>query len=93
MKVAQSCATLCNLMDYIVHGMLQARILKWIAVPFSRGSSQSRDFTQISCTAGELSHHRRPYQMSYRESQEYMVLPFLCILSKSLYSVYFNYSR
>ena len=42
MKVAQSCPTLCDPMDYIVHGILQARILEWVAFPFSRGSSQSR---------------------------------------------------
>ena len=35
-------------MDYIVHGFLQARILKWVAFPFSRGSSQPRDQTQVS---------------------------------------------
>ena len=35
MKVAQSCPTLCNSMGYIVHGILQARILEWIAFPFS----------------------------------------------------------
>ena len=35
-KVAQSCPTLCNLMDYIVHGILQARILERVAFPFSR---------------------------------------------------------
>ena len=39
-KVAQSCPTLCDLMDYTVHGILQARILEWVAFPFSRGSSQ-----------------------------------------------------
>ena len=38
-KVAQSCPTLCDPMDYIVHGILQARILEWVAFPFSRGSS------------------------------------------------------
>ena len=38
-KVTQSCLTLCNPMDYIVHGLLQARILEWVAIPFSRGSS------------------------------------------------------
>ena len=43
---------LCDLMDYIVHGVFQARILEWVAVPFSRGSSQPRDQTQVSCTAG-----------------------------------------
>ena len=42
MKVAQSCPTLCDPMDYTVHGILQARILEWVAVPFSRGSSQPR---------------------------------------------------
>ena len=42
-KVAHSCPTLCDPMAYIVHGILQARILKWIAFPFSRGSSQPRD--------------------------------------------------
>ena len=36
-KVAQSCPTLCDPMDYKVHGILQARILEWVAVPFSRG--------------------------------------------------------
>ena len=35
-KVAQSCPTLCDPMDYAVHGILQARILEWVAVPFSR---------------------------------------------------------
>ena len=38
-------------MDYIVHGILQARILEWIAVPFSRGSSQPTDQTQVSLIA------------------------------------------
>ena len=35
--------TLCDPMDYTVHGILQARILEWVAFPFSRGSSQLRD--------------------------------------------------
>ena len=43
---------LCDPMDYTVHGILQARILKWVAVSFSRGSSQPRDQTQVSRTAG-----------------------------------------
>ena len=51
-KVAQLCPTLCDPMDYIVHGTLQARILEWVAFPFSRGSSQPRDRTQVSLTAG-----------------------------------------
>ena len=36
-KVARSCPALCNPMDYTVHGILQARILEWVAFPFSRG--------------------------------------------------------
>ena len=51
-KLSQSCLTLCYPMDYIVHGILQARILEWVAFPFSRGSSQPRDRTQVSCIAG-----------------------------------------
>ena len=51
-KVAQSCLTLCDPMDHVVHGILQARILEWVADPFSRGSSQPRDWTQVSCIAG-----------------------------------------
>ena len=37
-----------------VHGVLQARILEWVAIPFSRGSSQSRDQTQVSCIVGRF---------------------------------------
>ena len=51
-KVVQSCPTLCNPMDYTVHGIFQARILEWVAFSFSRGSSQRRDPTQFSCIAG-----------------------------------------
>ena len=54
LKVTQSCPTLCNPMDYTVHGILQARILEWVAFPFSRGSSQPRDRTQVSCIAGKF---------------------------------------
>ena len=53
-KVAQSCPTLCDLMDYTVHGILQARILEWVALPFSRESSQPRDRTQVSRIAGRF---------------------------------------
>ena len=38
-KETQSCLTLCDSMDYTVHGILQPRILEWVAVPFARGSS------------------------------------------------------
>ena len=48
----KSCPTLCDPMDYRVHGSLQARVLQWVAFPFSRGSSQPRDWTQVSRIAG-----------------------------------------
>ena len=47
-KVTPSCPTLCDPVDYTVHGILQARTLEWVAFPFSRGSSQPRDQTQVS---------------------------------------------
>ena len=56
-EVAQSCPTLCDPVDCrppgsSVHGILQARILEWIAISFSRGFSWSRDRTHFSCIAG-----------------------------------------
>ena len=50
--VTQSCLTLSNPVDLTVHGILQARILEWVAFPFSRGSSQPRNRTQVSHIAG-----------------------------------------
>ena len=50
-KVAYLVLTLCNPMD-LVHGILQARILEWVAFSFSTGSSQPRDQTQVSYIAG-----------------------------------------
>ena len=47
-KVTYSCLTLCDTMDCTVHGILQDRILEWVAFPFSRGSSKPRDWTQVS---------------------------------------------
>ena len=54
MRVAQLCPTLGNPMDHRVHGILHARILEWVAFPFSRGSSQPRDRTQVSCITGKF---------------------------------------
>ena len=57
--VTQSYLTLCDLMDYsppgsFVHGILQARVLEWVAISFSRGSSQPRNRTQVSCITGRF---------------------------------------
>ena len=56
-EVAQSCLTLCDPMDCSLpgsslHGILQVRVLEWVAISFSRGSSQPRDQTQVSCIPG-----------------------------------------
>ena len=56
-KATQSCPTLCDSMDCslprsTIHGIFQARVLEWIAISFSRGSSQPRDRTQVSCIVG-----------------------------------------
>ena len=53
-RVTQSCPTLCDPMKYRAHGILQARVLEWVAIPFSRGSSQPRDQTQVSHIAGRF---------------------------------------
>ena len=56
-EVAQSCPTLCDVMDCSlpgcsIHGILQARILEWGAISFSRRFSQPRDWTQVFCIIG-----------------------------------------
>ena len=56
-EVAQSCPTLCDPSDCSLpgsslYGILQARILDWVAISFSRGTSQLREWTQVSCVAG-----------------------------------------
>ena len=68
-EVAQSSPTLCDTMDCSppgasVHGIFQARILGWVAIPFSRESSQPKDRTRVTCTAG-----RRFYHLSHQGSR------------------------
>ena len=68
---AQSCHTLCDCMDCSppgssVHGIFQARILEWVAICFSRGSSQPRDQTHISCIS--CIGRQILYQLSHRGS-------------------------
>ena len=56
-EVAQLCPTLCDPTDYIppdssIHGIFWARVLEWLAISFSRGSSQLKDLTRVSRVAG-----------------------------------------
>ena len=62
-KVPQPCPILCDPMDCTVYGILQARILEWVAFPFSRGSSQPRNQTQVSHIADRFF-----YQLSHKGS-------------------------
>ena len=73
--VAQSCLTLCNPPRPSVHGILQATILEWIAIPFSRRSPWPRDQTGVSCIAGSL------YLLSYKGSHFLILyISFHCII-------------
>ena len=91
MLVAQSCPTLCDPMDlsgFFVHGILQARILEWVAIPLSRGSSWPRNRTQISCTTGRFFTiwatrkvpmvHSKKRQGAGRVAQKKPMLFFIC---------------
>ena len=51
-KIAQLGLTLCDAMSYTVHVILQVRILEWVVIPFSRGSSRARNQTRVSCITG-----------------------------------------
>ena len=66
MKVAQLCLSLCDPMDCTVHGILQARILEWVAIAFSRVSSQHRNRTQVFYITGAVF-----ISWATREAQEY----------------------
>ena len=66
--VAKSCLTLCEPMDYSppgssVHGISQARILEWVAIS-SKGSSQPRDRTHVSCIDRWILYHRTTWEAS-----------------------------
>ena len=69
-KVAQSYLTVCDSMDYIIHGILQSRILEWVAIPFSRGIFPTQEFNP-----GLLHCRRILYQLSHQGSPLYMPVP------------------
>ena len=60
-KVTQLCPAVCDPMNYTVHGILQARILGWVAFPFCRGSSRPRNRTGVSRIVGRIL-----YQLGYQ---------------------------
>ena len=75
--VVKSCQTLCNpmgcsLSGSSVHGIFQARILEWVAISFSRGSSWPRDQTWVSCTVGR-------FFPAWATTRELLIIPLQCI--------------
>ena len=95
--LAQLWLALCDPMDCsppgsCLHGILQARILEWVAIPFSRGSSWPRDRTQVSCIAGgfftvwatgESWRHYTKWNKS--EKDQYPMISLICgILTKQI---------
>ena len=85
-SVAQSCLTLCHPMDCSppgspVHGILQARILKWIAMPSSRGSSRSWDQTcvsSVSCIGKQVLYPLVPPLRLLKNMECFTYVPSLC---------------
>ena len=64
----------CNLLGSSVHGISQARILEWVVISFSKGSSQLRDRTQVSGTTGSLRHFRQIiYPLSHQRDSSLRV--------------------
>ena len=88
-KLLQLCPTLCDPVDGSqpgspIPGILQARILEWIAIPFFRGSSWSRDQTQISCIAGKF--------FTIWATREAPSIPYICINIRYLSVFYLLHS-
>ena len=84
--VTQACPTLCNPMDYsspgsLVHGILQERILEWVAFLFSSRFSQPRDLTGVSLIAGEIL-----YQLSHQGSPRLYKLVYKSLFQNVLYA-------
>ena len=79
-KVSQPCTTLCDPMGYTVHGILQARIPKWVAFPFFRGSSQPRERIQVSHIVGDSS-RTEPLGKVYKKACECFNISFMLLNS------------
>ena len=70
-QLLSPCLAPCDLMDCgppgsSVHGLLQARILEWVAIPFSRGSSRPRDRTRVFCIGRWVLYHRATWEALQR---------------------------
>ena len=100
-EVAQSCPTLCEPMDcslpgFSIHGILQAGILEWVTISFSRGSSQPRDRTRVSRIGGrhfnlwatrEDNPKERQYQRMSKECSNYCTIALISHASKVMLKI------
>ena len=88
---AQWCLTLCDPMDWSwpgssVHGIFQARQLEWVAIFYSRGSSQPRDWTHVSCFDRQILYHCATWEVP-----SCLGAPYNSQVSISFF--FFNYSQ
>ena len=93
MKVAQSRPTLCIPMDYTVHWIFQARILEWVVFPFSRGSSQPRDRSQVSHNAGRFFTSWTTREAPQGNLSKVFIIKVCWILSNTFLCIYQNYQQ
>ena len=81
---------------FFVHGISQARILEWVAISFSMGSSRPRDWTLISCTGRQvdsLSLYQAPGKPLYMCVCIYTHTHSICYIYIFMYSIYYSYSK
>ena len=93
MLVAQPCPASCDPMDCSlqgssVHGILQAGIPEWVAIPFSRGPSQPRDQTQVCLIAGRFFTVWATREALYKIMNQYIVIPVTYNIVYQLYTLY-----
>ena len=79
MKVIQLCPTLYNPVGYTVHGILQVRMLVWVAFPLSSGSSQSRDLLHCRWIFYQLSYQGSPFDCIWTFKSSFSVFPLLSL--------------
>ena len=94
----QSCLSLCDPMGcsppvYSVHGIFQAGILEWFAIPFSKGSSPPRDWTRVSCISCTASHILSHWTTWEANSSNITIIQinnsnFFCFSLKIIYTLY-----
>ena len=87
-EVAQSCPTVCNPMDYSppgssIHGIFKARMLEWVAISFSKGSSWPRDRSQVSRIVADALLYRSSHQQLFR----------ICLIFSKVFTYLFSFPR